>query len=146
MDIRLSYLDHWNPYNMDTFSCRSVKQEAVSLGSVFSSLFSCPFTDSEMIIWSGGHIENTFKLVNLGALNFSLLDKLQISLYMDKIFCLEFQRYILYNVENLRALSFNTLRHDIMAAIFQTSFSHTYSWMKMYQFQLIFNCNLFLRV
>ena len=35
---------------------------------------------------------------------------------------------------------------DKMAAIFQTSFSNRFSWMKMYQFRLIFHWTLFLRV
>ena len=33
-----------------------------------------------------------------------------------------------------------------MAAIFQTTFSNTFSWMKMYEFQLRFHWSLFLRV
>ena len=33
-----------------------------------------------------------------------------------------------------------------MAAIFQTTFSNTFSWMKMYEFQLGFHWILFLRV
>ena len=42
-----------------------------------------------------------------------------------------------------------TLTHwgrNKMAAISQTTFSNTFSWMKMYEFWLKFNLNLFLRV
>ena len=42
-----------------------------------------------------------------------------------------------------------TLTHwgrDKMAAIFQTTFSNAFSWMKMYQFRLKFHWSLFLRV
>ena len=35
---------------------------------------------------------------------------------------------------------------DKMAAIFQTSFSIAFSWMKMYEFRIRFHWNLFLRV
>ena len=35
---------------------------------------------------------------------------------------------------------------DKMAAIFQTTFSNAFSWMKMYEFRLKFHCRLFLRV
>ena len=35
---------------------------------------------------------------------------------------------------------------DKMAAIFQTTFSNAFSWMKMYKFQLRFHWSLFLRV
>ena len=43
----------------------------------------------------------------------------------------------------------NRLTHwdrDKMAAIFQTTFSNAFSWMKMHEFQLRFHWNLFLRV
>ena len=43
-------------------------------------------------------------------------------------------------------LTFNTLRPRLMAAIFQTTFSNAFSWMKMYQFQLRFHWSLFPRV
>ena len=35
---------------------------------------------------------------------------------------------------------------DKMAAIFQTTFSNAFSWMKIYEFQLMFHWSLFLRV
>ena len=35
---------------------------------------------------------------------------------------------------------------DKMAAIFQTTFSNSFSWMKIFKFQLKFHWNLFLRV
>ena len=35
---------------------------------------------------------------------------------------------------------------DKMAAIFQKTFSNAFSWLKMYEFHLRFQCNLFLRV
>ena len=44
---------------------------------------------------------------------------------------------------------FNALTHwgrDKMAAIFQTTFSNTFSWMKAYELRLKFHSNLFLRV
>ena len=34
-------------------------------------------------------------------------------------------------------------RRDKMAAIFQTTFSNTFPWMKMYEFRLRFHCSLF---
>ena len=39
----------------------------------------------------------------------------------------------------------NTLRPRQMAAIFQTTFSNAFSWMKMYQFRLRFHWSLFPR-
>ena len=43
-------------------------------------------------------------------------------------------------------ISFNPLRPRQMAAIFQTTFSNAFSWMKMYEFRLRFHWILFPRV
>ena len=41
----------------------------------------------------GGRFKNTFELLNLRALKFSLVNKIHIFQCMGKIFCVEFQRY-----------------------------------------------------
>ena len=41
---------------------------------------------------------------------------------------------------------FNTLRPRLNGAIFQTTFSNRFSWIKMFEYQLIFHWNLFPRV
>ena len=60
---------------------------------------------SRLYIWSisfkiiprwmppGGRFKNTFELLNLRALKFSLVNKIHIFQCMGKIFCVEFQRY-----------------------------------------------------
>ena len=56
-----------------------------------------------------------------------------------KSHCAEFPKYFVQN----------TLTHwgqDKMAAILQPIFSHAFSWMKMYEFQLKFHWSLFFRV
>ena len=45
-----------------------------------------------------------------------------------------------------RGIAINTLRPRQMAAIFQTTLSNGFSWIKMYEFRLTFHWNLFLRV
>ena len=48
-----------------------------------------------------------------------------------------------------KIFSFNLLTHwgwDKMAAIFQTTFSNAFSWMKMYEFRLRFHWSLFLNI
>ena len=44
------------------------------------------------------------------------------------------------------SLAFQHWGRDKMAAIFQTTFSNGFSWMKMYEFRLTFHLSLFLRV
>ena len=72
-----------------------------------------------------GRFKNAYKLINLRAVKFSLLNKLYIFQCMGKIFCVEFQRVplkfhtqyfthtlkdiILYNVENLSTFRFKSL-------------------------------------
>ena len=41
----------------------------------------------------GGRFKNTYELLNLRALKFSYMNKIHIFQCMDKIFCVEFQRY-----------------------------------------------------
>ena len=41
----------------------------------------------------GGHLKNTNELLNLGALKFSPVNKIDIFQCMGKIFCVEFQMY-----------------------------------------------------
>ena len=41
----------------------------------------------------GGRFKNTYELLNLRALKFSYVNKIHIFRCMDKIFCVEFQRY-----------------------------------------------------
>ena len=42
---------------------------------------------------AGGHFKNTYKLLNLRALKFSPVNKIDIFQCMGMIFCVEFQRY-----------------------------------------------------
>ena len=54
-----------------------------------------------------------------------------------------------YPVDQYTELPYVWLTHwvrDKMAAIFQTTFSHAFSWMKMYKFRLRFHWSLFPRV
>ena len=59
----------------------------------------------------GGHLKNTYELVNLEARKFSFINKLHIFKYMGKIFCVEFQR---------KPLTFHTkyLTHTLKGTIF----------------------------
>ena len=73
-------------------------------------------------LWLQGCFKNTYELLNLRALNFSLVNKIHIFQCMCQIFCVEFQRYplkfhtkyrthtlkdmILKNIELLRVLRF----------------------------------------
>ena len=72
-----------------------------------------------------GHFKNTYELLNVRALKFSTVNKINIFQCMGKIFCVEFQRYplnstqnilpihwkiwFLYNIEILRVLRFKSL-------------------------------------
>ena len=91
----------------------------------FSLNFNCAWRiTSEMEPWD--HLKNAYELLNLNALKFSLLYKIQIFQCMGMIFSVEFQRvplkfhtkyltfilndmFFLYNVEILRALRFKSL-------------------------------------
>ena len=44
-------------------------------------------------VQTGGHFKNTYELLNPRALKFSPVDKIYIFQCMDKIFCVELQRY-----------------------------------------------------
>ena len=44
-------------------------------------------------MWAGGHIKNTYELLNLRALKFLPVNKIHIFQCMGKIFCVGFQRY-----------------------------------------------------
>ena len=48
------------------------------------------------ILCIGGHFKNAYKLLNLRALKFSLVNKIHIFQFMGKIFCVEFQRNYLH--------------------------------------------------
>ena len=52
------------------------------------------FVDQYHACWCpGGRFKNTYELLNLRALKFSLVNKIHIFQCMGKIFCMEFQRY-----------------------------------------------------
>ena len=57
----------------------------------------------------------------------------------------ELQYYILWQKDH-EAGWLTHWGRDKMAAIFQTTFSNAFCWMKMFEFQLRFHWNLFLRV
>ena len=59
---------------------------------------------------------------------------------------LTFNRCTHKNAAKLKTVYLLLTAQDKMAAIFQTTFSNVFSWMKMYEFQLRFHWCLFLRV
>ena len=67
-------------------------------------------------IFLGGHFKNTYELINLRALKFSPVDKINIFQCMGKISCVEFQRY---------PLKFHTkyLSHTLNVTIFIQSWN-----------------------
>ena len=46
-----------------------------------------------IVTGTGGRFKNTFELLNIRALKFSVVNKIHIFQCMGKIFCVEFQRY-----------------------------------------------------
>ena len=80
---------------------------------------------SGLYIEPGGHFKNTYELLNLRALKFSLVEKIYIFQCMGEIFCVEFQRY---------PLKFHTkyLTHKLKNLIFiqHWNFKSSYAFVK----------------
>ena len=81
---------------------------------------------------------------------FSLHDPIQgCGIYIANVLCSDVSLDIHLKCCGVFHFTINILTHwgrDKMAAIFQTTFSNAFSWMKMHEFRLRFHWSLFLRL